>query len=193
MKRIHDFHHVIRVQLTITTINAIILNESVSHSKMSLQSKEQLSRQINKQMARAHSFSIYKPKTRQSLFISTIFYLLQFAYKYIWLWIEPLATCPYSLLNSHNKALVPLDTKRTWESSKISPESRFHFTIWFHSHYCYYNSFFPTPMIISLWHLPHFCWLSFNVYICIFFQTLCAKNACISSVYYLRLCITSHA
>lgn len=56
MDRIHDFHHVIRVQLTITTIIAIILNELVSHSEMSLQMKEQLPRQINKQMGRAHFF-----------------------------------------------------------------------------------------------------------------------------------------
>lgn len=36
MKCIHDFHRVIRVQLTITTISAITLNESAAHSKMLL-------------------------------------------------------------------------------------------------------------------------------------------------------------
>lgn len=184
-------------------------------------------KQINKQRSRVSS--IYKTKTRQSLrrlllllshinYLRVCFIFCNFAYKYIWLWIEPLAMCPYSLLhlhnhihlfqhtatvralNKHNNGNWRKQKKKRGTKRKKSPKSRLlfsqHFLISLDLHFFFCCCRFTLkPMIISLWHLPYCCWLSFNVYICMSFlhalhkqkrqRKMCVQSMCLFCVFFL--------
>lgn len=103
----------------------------------------------------------------------TIFYRLQFIYRYIWHWIEPLAMCPYctALVNMNR---LNSNEERAGNSTKSSSHFLF---IFFANNFSFAHSTSISPIkntycvIISVWYLRHCCWLSFNVYVlCFSFQ-----------------------